>query len=32
MPAKPPKRPRDFNQAGKLVIDIATGIGRHISN
>jgi len=22
---KPPKRPRDFNQAGKLVIDIATG-------
>lgn len=25
MPDKPPKRPRDFNQAGKLVIDIATG-------
>ena len=25
MPTKPPKRPRDFNQAAKLVIDIATG-------
>ena len=25
MTAKPPKRPRNFNQAGKLVIDIATG-------
>ena len=25
MTTKPPKRPRDFNQAGKLVIDIATG-------
>lgn len=22
---KPPKRPRDFSQAGKLVVDIATG-------
>jgi hypothetical protein len=25
MAGKHPKRPRDFNQAGKLVIDIATG-------
>lgn len=23
--AKPPKRPRDFSQAAKLVIDVATG-------
>ena len=23
--AKPPKRPRDFSQAGKMVVDIATG-------
>ena len=22
---KPPKRPRDFSQAGKMVVDIATG-------
>jgi hypothetical protein len=25
MAAKPPKRPRDFSQAAKLVIDVATG-------
>jgi hypothetical protein len=25
MPQKPPKRPRDFSQAAKLVIDVATG-------
>jgi hypothetical protein len=25
MTAKPPKRPRDFSQAAKLVVDIATG-------
>jgi hypothetical protein len=25
MPEKHPKRPRDFSQAAKLVIDIATG-------
>jgi hypothetical protein len=24
-PPKPPKRPRDFSQAAKLVVDIATG-------
>jgi hypothetical protein len=23
--AKPPKRPRDFSQAAKLVVDVATG-------
>jgi hypothetical protein len=25
MAQKPPKRPRDFSQAAKLVIDVATG-------
>jgi hypothetical protein len=25
MASKPPKRPRDFSQAAKLVIDVATG-------
>jgi hypothetical protein len=25
MTSRPPKRPRDFSQAAKLVIDIATG-------
>ena len=25
MTARPPKRPRDFSQAAKLVIDLATG-------
>jgi hypothetical protein len=25
MPPKAPKRPRDFSQAAKLVIDVATG-------
>jgi hypothetical protein len=25
MTAKPPKRPRDFSQAAKFVVDVATG-------